>query len=44
VFRSRKRIAALAEAIGIPEKQFAGVGSGKILIKNDKGSGSGKKK
>lgn len=39
-----KKLAALAEALGIPEKQFANFGSGKILIVNDQGSKYRKKK
>ena len=34
----RKKLAALAEALGIPMRQFANFGSGKILIVNDQGS------
>jgi hypothetical protein len=39
-----KQLAALADALGVPEKQFANFGKGKILIVNDQGSRKGKKK
>jgi hypothetical protein len=32
-----KTLAALAAALGIPKKQFAKFGSGKLLIVNDQG-------
>jgi hypothetical protein len=41
---NQKQLAALALALGIPPKQFAYFGKGKILIVNDQGSGKGKKK
>ncbi|WP_139025015.1 hypothetical protein [Bradyrhizobium sp. STM 3843] len=34
---NRKQIAALAQALNIPPKQFEKFGSGKILIVNDQG-------
>ena len=39
-----KMIAALAECLGIPPKQFASFGRGKILIVNDQGPRPAKKK
>jgi hypothetical protein len=39
-----KRLAALAEALGIPNKHFANFGRGKILIVNDQGRTAKKKK
>jgi hypothetical protein len=39
-----KKIEALAEALGIPKKQFAKFGSGRILIVNDQASRAAKKK
>ena len=41
---NQKQIAALAQALGIPEKQFAQFGSGKILIVNDQGGRKPRKK
>ena len=41
---NRKQLAALAQALGIPDKQFSNFGRGKILIVNDQGSRKGKKK
>jgi hypothetical protein len=39
-----KKIAVLAEALGIPPKQFANFGRGKILIVNDLRGRAKKKK
>lgn len=39
-----KKIKALADALGIPEKEFANFGRGKILIVNDQGTTARKKK
>jgi hypothetical protein len=39
-----KKLAALAEALGIPKAQFANFGRGRILIVNDQGSGQRRKK
>jgi hypothetical protein len=39
-----KKLAALAETLGIPKKQFASFGRGKILIVNDQGSRAAKKR
>jgi hypothetical protein len=39
-----KTIEALAECLGIPPKQLAHFGSGKILIVNDRGAAKMKKK
>jgi hypothetical protein len=39
-----KTIEALAECLGIPPKQFASFGRGKILIVNDQGRSAAKKK
>jgi hypothetical protein len=39
-----KKIAAVAKALGIPEKQFAKFGSGRLLIVNDQASRASKSK
>jgi hypothetical protein len=39
-----KKLAVLAETLGIPPKHFAYFGRGKILIVNDQGRGAAKKK
>jgi hypothetical protein len=39
-----KKLEVLAEALGIPKKQFSSFGAGRILIVNDQGSGPKKKK
>lgn len=38
------KLAALSEALGIPQKQFAAFGRGKILIVNDQARRSGRAK
>jgi hypothetical protein len=39
-----EKLDALAEALGIPKKEFAKFGPGRILIVNDQGSNYKKKK